>query len=136
MEFAIEFPLPRHGGRGLFMCVHGVILLTTYSAFHGAPSHQLSVLPLQSFHYSSAHWLFKNIYIFHRSVVLCFFGFFLEAFVFYTSWHWKGWGDFPVLSWRHGTGHLHVRSPSPVAIRAYCAEMLRKECLELSNTLA
>lgn len=54
------------------VCVHGVILLTTYSAFHGAPSHQLSVLPLQSSHYSSAHWLFKNTYVFHRSVALCF----------------------------------------------------------------
>lgn len=56
----------------MFMCVHGVILLTTYSAFHGAPSHQLLVLPLQSSHYSSAHWLFKNTYVFHRSVALCF----------------------------------------------------------------
>lgn len=64
-----------------------------------------------------------------------FFGFFLEAFVFYTSWHQEGWGDFPVLSWCHSTGHLHVQSPSPAATRAYCAEMLRKECLELSNTL-
>lgn len=59
-------------GKGLFICVHGVILLTTYSAFHGAHSHQLSVLPLQSCHYSSTHWLFKNTYLFHRSVALWF----------------------------------------------------------------
>lgn len=39
-----------------------------------------------------------------------------------------------MLSWRHSTGHLHVQSPCPAATWAYCAEMLRKECLELSNT--
>lgn len=76
------------------MCVHGVILLTTYSAFHGAPSHQLSVLLLQSFHYSSAHWLFKNTYVFHRSVAL-FFWLFLRGICFLYILASEGMGRLP-----------------------------------------
>lgn len=71
MEFAVEFPLPRHGEGVVYVC-SWCNFANHLPAFHGAPSHQLSVLPFQSSHFSSTHWLFKNTYVFHRSVALCF----------------------------------------------------------------
>lgn len=59
-------------GKGLFYVCSWCNFANHLSAFHSAPSHQLSVLPFQSSHYSSTHWLFKNTYVFHRSVALCF----------------------------------------------------------------
>lgn len=76
----------------------------------------------------------KILNIFHRSVVLCFW-LFLRGICFLYILTLERTGRLPSAFMRHCTGHLHVPSPSPAAIWAYCAEMLRKECLEMSNTL-